>query len=162
MMIAVGAGHNHGRRTSREARGRYDRSLATTVRQRHDGRGSLWFRFPNRGLWSRLRSELVGNSTTIPAIAGPGALIISDEYNHSSIRFGARLTGAAIRQYKHNDMEDLEHLLRECISQGMPRTHRPWKKIFLMVEGLYSMEGTLVNLPKVLELRDRYKVSRSL
>ncbi|PWN40689.1 PLP-dependent transferase [Ceraceosorus guamensis] len=97
------------------------------------------------------------NSTTIPAIAGPGALIISDEYNHSSIRFGARLTGAAIRQYKHNDMEDLEHLLRECISQGMPRTHRPWKKIFLMVEGLYSMEGTLVNLPKVLELKDRYK-----
>lgn len=98
------------------------------------------------------------NSTTIPAIASPGTLIISDEYNHSSIRFGARLSGAHIRQYKHNDMKELENLLRECISQGMPRTHRPWKKILLIVEGLYSMEGTLVNLPEVMRLKDKYKV----
>ncbi|EPQ27492.1 uncharacterized protein PFL1_05030 [Pseudozyma flocculosa PF-1] len=97
------------------------------------------------------------NSTTIPAMAGPGTLIISDEYNHSSIRFGARLSGAHIRQYKHNDMKKLEALLRECISQGMPRTHRPWKKILLIVEGLYSMEGTLVNLPEVIRLKEKYK-----
>ncbi|KAN0065609.1 serine palmitoyltransferase component [Thecaphora frezii] len=97
------------------------------------------------------------NSTTIPAMAGPGTLIISDEYNHSSIRFGARLSGAHIRQYKHNDMKKLEALLRECISQGMPRTHRPWKKILLIVEGLYSMEGTLVNLPEVMKLKEKYK-----
>ncbi|KDN35944.1 PLP-dependent transferase [Tilletiaria anomala UBC 951] len=97
------------------------------------------------------------NSTTIPAITGPGTLIISDEYNHSSIRFGSRLSGAHIRQYKHNDMRKLEALLRECISQGMPRTHRPWKKIVLIVEGLYSMEGTLVNLPELLRLKEKYK-----
>ena len=98
------------------------------------------------------------NSTTIPAITGPGTLIISDEYNHSSIRFGARLRGASIRQYKHNDMRKLELLLRECISQGMPRTHRPWKKILIIVEGLYSMEGTLVNLPALMKLKQKYKV----
>lgn len=98
------------------------------------------------------------NSTTIPAIAGPGTLIISDEYNHSSIRFGARISGAHIRQYRHNDMKKLEKLLRESISQGMPRTHRPWKKIIVIVEGLYSMEGTLVNLPDILRLKHRYKV----
>lgn len=98
------------------------------------------------------------NSTTIPAMAGPGTLIISDEYNHSSIRFGARLSGAHIRQYRHNDMRKLEALLRECISQGMPRTHRPWKKIVVIVEGLYSMEGTLVNLPEMMRLKRRYKV----
>lgn len=97
------------------------------------------------------------NSTTIPAIAGPGTLIISDEFNHASIRFGARLSGAHIRQYKHNDMQKLESLLRECISQGMPRTHRPWKKILLIVEGLYSMEGTLVNLPVIMDLKRKYK-----
>jgi serine palmitoyltransferase len=97
------------------------------------------------------------NSTTIPAIAGPGTLIISDEFNHASIRFGARLSGAHIRQYKHNDMRKLESLLRECISQGMPRTHRPWKKILLIVEGLYSMEGTLVNLPVIMDLKRKYK-----
>ncbi|GAA6042502.1 hypothetical protein JCM8097_003062 [Rhodosporidiobolus ruineniae] len=97
------------------------------------------------------------NSTTLPALLSKGCLVISDELNHSSIRFGARLSGAMIRQYKHNDMEDLENLLRECISQGQPRTHRPWKKILLIVEGLYSMEGTLVDLPRILELKDRYK-----
>lgn len=97
------------------------------------------------------------NSTTLPAIASMGTLIISDELNHASIRFGARLSGAHIRQYKHNDMNELESLLRECISQGMPRTHRPWKKILLVVEGLYSMEGTLVNLPRIMELKQKYK-----
>ncbi len=54
-------------------------------------------------------------------------------------------------------MKKLELLLRECISQGMPRTHRPWKKILLIVEGLYSMEGTLVNLPVVMALKEKYK-----
>jgi len=99
------------------------------------------------------------NSTTIPVLSGPGTLLISDEYNHSSLRFGARLSGASIRQFKHNDMNELENLLKECISQGMPRTHRPWKKILLLVEGLYSMEGTLVNLPEVMRLKEKYKVS---
>ncbi|GAA5866804.1 hypothetical protein JCM1840_004272 [Sporobolomyces johnsonii] len=97
------------------------------------------------------------NSTNLPALMCKGCLIISDELNHSSIRFGARLSGAMVRQYKHNDMEDLENLLRECVSQGQPRTHRPWKKILLVVEGLYSMEGTLVDLPRILELKTTYK-----
>ncbi|GAA5995483.1 uncharacterized protein JCM10292_005201 [Rhodotorula paludigena] len=97
------------------------------------------------------------NSTTLPALMCKGCLIISDELNHSSIRFGARLSGAMVRQYKHNDMDDLENLLRECISQGQPRTHRPWKKILIVVEGLYSMEGTLLDLPRLLELKDIYK-----
>jgi len=99
------------------------------------------------------------NSTTLPALMCKGCLIISDELNHSSIRFGARLSGAMVRMYKHNDMEDLDNLLRECISQGQPRTHRPWKKILLIVEGLYSMEGTMVDLPRILELKQTYKVS---
>jgi serine palmitoyltransferase len=99
------------------------------------------------------------NSTTLPALLTKGCLVISDELNHSSIRFGARLSGAMVRQYKHNDMEDLESLLRECVSQGQPRTHRPWKKIMIIVEGLYSMEGTLVDLPRILQLKKIYKVS---
>jgi serine palmitoyltransferase len=69
------------------------------------------------------------------------------------------LSGASIRWFKHNDMNALETLLREVISQGQPRTHRPWKKILVIVEGLYSMEGSLCNIPQVLELKRRYKVS---
>ncbi|KIY67222.1 serine palmitoyltransferase 2 [Cylindrobasidium torrendii FP15055 ss-10] len=97
------------------------------------------------------------NSTVIPALVNRGCLVISDELNHASIRFGVRLSGASVRMFKHNDMNSLESLLREVISQGQPKTHRPWKKILLIVEGLYSMEGTLVNLPVIMQLKKKYK-----
>ncbi|KAK9460547.1 pyridoxal phosphate-dependent transferase [Lipomyces oligophaga] len=97
------------------------------------------------------------NAAAFPSLVSKGCLIISDELNHASIRFGARLSGAVIRTFKHNDMHDLERLLREQISQGQPRHHRPWKKILIVVEGLYSMEGTMCNLPGLLELRKKYK-----
>ena len=97
------------------------------------------------------------NATIFPALVGKGCLIISDELNHASIRFGARLSGASIGMFKHNDMKDLEVRLREAISQGQPRTHRPWKKILVVVEGLYSMEGSMCNLPGLIALKRRYK-----
>lgn len=102
------------------------------------------------------------NSTTLPALVNKGCLVISDELNHASIRFGVRLSGASVRWFKHNDMQALEVLLREVISQGQPRTHRPWKKILIVVEGLYSMEGSLVDLPTLMELKRRYKVSTTI
>ncbi|KAJ3503930.1 hypothetical protein NLJ89_g8211 [Agrocybe chaxingu] len=98
------------------------------------------------------------NSTIIPALVGKGSLVISDELNHASIRFGTRISGSHVRMFKHNNMKSLENLLKEVISQGQPKTHRPWKKILVIVEGLYSMEGTLVNLPAILELKKKYKV----
>ncbi|KAI7866768.1 pyridoxal phosphate-dependent transferase [Spinellus fusiger] len=97
------------------------------------------------------------NSSTIPALVDKGCLIISDELNHSSIVFGARLSGASIRVFKHNNMINLRNLLREVISQGQPRTHRPWKKIIVIVEGLYSMEGSIVNLPEIIKLKREFK-----
>ncbi|KAI8085199.1 pyridoxal phosphate-dependent transferase [Halteromyces radiatus] len=97
------------------------------------------------------------NSTTIPSLVGKGCLIISDELNHSSIVFGARLSGASIRVFKHNNMMDLRQLLTEVISQGQPRTHRPWKKIMVIVEGLYSMEGSIVNLPEIIKMKHEFK-----
>ena len=56
-------------------------------------------------------------------------------------------------------MEQLEFVLRDLIIQGQPRTHRPWKKIVIIVEGIYSMEGSIVNLPGVVALKKKYKVS---
>ncbi|KAL7268598.1 serine palmitoyltransferase component [Rhizina undulata] len=97
------------------------------------------------------------NSTAFSALVSKGCLLISDELNHASIRFGARLSGAVISMFKHNDMKDLERVLREQISQGQPRTHRPWKKILVVVEGLYSMEGTMCNLPGLVALKRKYK-----
>ncbi|KAI2615272.1 serine palmitoyltransferase [Hypoxylon sp. NC1633] len=99
----------------------------------------------------------VTNASSFPALVSKSCLILSDELNHSSIRLGARLSGAVIRSFKHNDMTDLEKRLREAIAQGQPRTHRPWKKILVAVEGLYSMEGTMCDLPGILSLKDIYK-----
>eukprot|EP00158_Paraphelidium_tribonemae_P007255 Partr_v1_DN28169_c1_g1_i1_m54952 putative Serine palmitoyl-transferase len=96
------------------------------------------------------------NSTTLPALVSKGSLIISDELNHSSLVFGSRLSGAAIRIFKHNDIDDLEAVLRHSISDGQPRTHRPWKKILVVVEGLYSMEGSIVRLPEIVALKQKY------
>ncbi|KAL4911533.1 hypothetical protein BDW74DRAFT_184825 [Aspergillus multicolor] len=97
------------------------------------------------------------NSTIFPALVEQGCLILSDEFNHASIRLGARLSDAAIEVFAHNSMASLEQKLRQAISQGQSRTHRPWKKIMVTVEGLYSMEGTMCNLPKLLELKRKYK-----
>ena len=97
------------------------------------------------------------NATVFSSLVSKGCLIISDELNHASIRFGSRLSGAVIKMFRHNDIQDLERLLRVEIAQGQPRTHRPWKKILVVVEGLYSMEGTMCNLPALVELKKRYK-----
>ncbi|XP_045919159.1 serine palmitoyltransferase 2-like [Micropterus dolomieu] len=97
------------------------------------------------------------NSMNIPALVGKGCLILSDELNHASLVLGARLSGSAIRVFKHNNMQNLEKLLREAIVHGQPRTHRPWKKILIVVEGIYSMEGSTVRLPEVIALKKRYR-----
>ncbi|KAK0326140.1 serine palmitoyltransferase component [Friedmanniomyces endolithicus] len=99
----------------------------------------------------------VTNASVFPALVGKGCLLISDQLNHASIRFGARISGSVIDMFKHNDMMDLERVLRERISQGQPRTHRPWRKILVAVEGLYSMEGTMCNLPGLVALKKKYK-----
>lgn len=97
------------------------------------------------------------NSTNIPTLVGKGDLIISDELNHTSLVLGSRLSGAKIKVFKHNDMKSLETILRESVVQGQPRTHRPWRKILIIVEGIYSMEGSIVRLPEVVVLKKKYK-----
>jgi len=100
------------------------------------------------------------NSTTIPALCshqGKGTLIISDTLNHASIVSGSRASGAVIRVFKHNDPRDLENLLRSAIIEGQPRTKRPWKKIIIIVEGVYSMEGEICRLPEITALKKKYK-----
>jgi serine palmitoyltransferase len=56
------------------------------------------------------------------------------------------------------DPAHLEEVLREQIAGGQPRTHRPWKKIIVIVEGIYSMEGELCKLPEVISVCKKYKV----
>ncbi|XP_015268589.1 PREDICTED: serine palmitoyltransferase 3-like, partial [Gekko japonicus] len=97
------------------------------------------------------------NSMNIPALVGKGCLILSDELNHSSLVLGARLSGATIKIFKHNNVQSLEKLLREAVIHGQPRTRRAWKKILILVEGIYSMEGSIVHLPEIVALKRKYK-----
>ena len=97
------------------------------------------------------------NATAIPALMGRGTLIVSDSLNHSSIVNGARSSGATVRVFGHNDMANLEGILRTALIDGQPRTRRPWRKMVVMVEGVYSMEGEMANLPGIVALAKKYK-----
>ena len=60
--------------------------------------------------------------------------------------------------FKHNDPAHLEALLRTAIADGQPRSHRPWKKILIIVEGIYSMEGEMCRLREIVAIKKKYKV----
>ncbi|KAL6576232.1 serine palmitoyltransferase component [Orobanche hederae] len=95
------------------------------------------------------------NSAILPALIAKGGLIISDSLNHCSIVNGARGSESAIRVFQHNTPRHLEKVLREEIANGQP--NNPWKKIIVVVEGIYSMEGELCKLPEIVSICKRYK-----
>ncbi|EGT32109.1 CBN-SPTL-2 protein [Caenorhabditis brenneri] len=97
------------------------------------------------------------NSMNAPCLVDKHSLIISDKYNHASLILGCRLSGASTKVFEHNDMESLEKILRDAIAYGNPKTHRPYKKILIIVEGIYSMEGSICNLPGIIALKKKYK-----
>jgi len=97
------------------------------------------------------------NATVLPTLIGKGGLIISDANNHASAIMGCRASGAKITIFKHNDPSHLERVLRKAISEGQPRTHRPWTKILIVVEGIYSMEGEILALPEIVAIKKKYK-----
>jgi len=96
------------------------------------------------------------NATTIPALVSKGDLIVSDNLNHTSIVNGARASGASIRTFRHNDIKHLDSILREAIIMGRPRTRRPWRKILVIVEGIYSMEGEYCDLRGIVDTSKKY------
>ena len=96
------------------------------------------------------------NTTVLPSLVGKGCLVVSDQLNHRSIASGVKLSGAKVKVFLHNDMIQLEKILRDSIIQGQPRTGRPWKKILIVVEGIYSMEGDMPVFRKIVELKKKY------
>ena len=96
------------------------------------------------------------NTLNMPTLWSKGTLVLSDEKNHASLILGLRLSGAVVKVFKHNNVDNLEFVLRKSILHGHPKTRRPWKKIVIVVEGVYSMEGTIVKLPQIVELKKRY------
>lgn len=88
------------------------------------------------------------NLGAISALCGPRDLIIGDSENHASIIDGTRLSFANVVKYRHNDMENLEELLSD--------NKEKYKNIFIITDGVFSMTGSLANLPKITELAEKY------
>ncbi|MFI1645430.1 aminotransferase class I/II-fold pyridoxal phosphate-dependent enzyme [Streptomyces avidinii] len=88
------------------------------------------------------------NVTAIGHLVGAGDLVLHDSLAHDSILQGCALSGAARRPFAHNDMGQLEHMLRINRSR--------FRRVLIAVEGAYSMDGDLVELPAVIELKKRY------
>ncbi|KAF5291037.1 hypothetical protein FQA39_LY14470 [Lamprigera yunnana] len=99
------------------------------------------------------------NSVNLPALLSSHCLVLSDEKNHVSIIVGLQVSGASVKVFRHNDVDHLEELLQQGILNGQPNHNifKPWKKIVIIVEGIYSMEGSIVRLPEIIELKKKYK-----
>jgi len=97
------------------------------------------------------------NATSLAALVGKGGLVLSDNPNHASIIMGLRCGEAKVKLFKHNDPASLEQVIKDAILEGQPRTKRPWTKILIIVEGIYSMEGEIVALKEIIEIKRKYK-----
>lgn len=88
------------------------------------------------------------NLGTISAVVGKEDVIIVDAAAHASIRDGSSLSGAEIRKFAHNDMDDLEVQLQKPVAGD--------GAVLVIVDGLYSMEGDLAPLGEVTALCNKY------
>lgn len=97
------------------------------------------------------------NFASIPALFDKNTLVISDQLNHASLIAGVRMSAAKAKVFPHNRFEVLEKIIEDAIVFGQPRTHLPYKRIVILVEGIYSMEGEILNLRRIVEIKKKYK-----
>ena len=90
------------------------------------------------------------NLGAIPTVTGRNDYIILDELDHASIIEGARLSFGKTLKYRHNDMDALEKVLQRC---------EPERIKLIVVDGIFSMEGDIANLPAIVELAERYNAN---
>jgi glycine C-acetyltransferase len=105
-------------------------------------------RFKNTEACVVFQSGFAANAGTVSAILGKDDLIISDELNHASIIDGCRLSKAAIKVFKHKDIEDCERICKET-------ENWPGRKL-LITDGVFSMDGDIAPLPQLCDLAEKY------
>ncbi|KGF36701.1 aminotransferase class I/II-fold pyridoxal phosphate-dependent enzyme [Hoylesella buccalis] len=90
------------------------------------------------------------NQGVLAMVVGRNDYILCDDRDHASIVDGRRLSFATQLRYKHNDMADLERLLQKLPHEAVK---------LIVVDGVFSMEGDLANLPAIVELKRKYNCS---
>ena len=90
------------------------------------------------------------NTGLMPAIAGAEDVLISDALNHASLIDGCRMSKAKRLVYPHSDLADLEAKLKSVTSA---------RRIFIVTDGVFSMEGDIARLPEIIALAKTYNAS---
>ena len=90
------------------------------------------------------------NAGVIACLTNREDYIICDDRDHASIVDGRRLSFSTSLKYKHNDMEDLERKLQSCREDAVK---------LIVVDGVFSMEGDLANLPEIIRLKHKYNAT---
>ncbi|MCH2115477.1 MAG: aminotransferase class I/II-fold pyridoxal phosphate-dependent enzyme [Pirellulales bacterium] len=89
------------------------------------------------------------NETTIGHLFGSGDLILHDSLCHNSILQGAMLSGARRRPFPHNDWQECNRILSEV--------RHEYRRVLIVIEGVYSMDGDHADLPKYVDIKQRHK-----
>ena len=89
------------------------------------------------------------NETVIGHVVGPGDLVLHDALAHNSLLQGAVLSGARRRPFPHNDFDAAEKLLAQMRGQ--------YRRVLIVIEGIYSMDGDFSELPKFIALAKRHR-----
>jgi len=98
-----------------------------------------------------LVSGYLSNVTTIAwLMSGKRDAIFIDELAHNSIVAGADGAEAQVVKFRHNDFDHLDHLLA--------RHREEYRNVLVVVEGVYSMDGDVADLPRLLEIKEKYHV----
>ena len=111
-------------------------------------------RFKNKEAAIVFGSGYAANVGTISALVGKGDVVILDKLDHASIIDGARLSGATIRVYPHKNLKKLEDILRSVGAQ--PAAPRPPRRILIITETVFSMDGDLAPLAEIVALKEKH------
>jgi 8-amino-7-oxononanoate synthase len=90
------------------------------------------------------------NLGVVSILTGRNDYLLLDELDHASIIEGSRLSFSKVLKFSHNDMESLENKLKVC---------EPDRIKLIVVDGIFSMEGDIIDLPMVVKLAEKYKAS---